>query len=341
MAIKITVTGNKYPGGGSPTTFRKSKTTFVKGVAIPVAIPSVTKLRHQDVFAPTSNLINKGLLLRIQDSVKDPKSPLSAKVREALDKVAKARIKETRSMALSHYQRTINKAISLTQNSQIRAEHGGREQVEGYNRSGETMKYAPVKFDERDSISSHLIEPSIGVNAQVHFVTLNVDYYHRTPKSQWFFTKRGNTGAIESDKMVKTAAGTSHPRKPKGASSRLKMVSELSKVKTSTLTASHNVGLDPVKGIPASTSGKASTTLKYSYVLKFASLAKYDFIRKSYLHAAEQGITRLPRARDPLDNKLRFDKTYGILYAERLRPFFRVLAAEAGKDLRKQLTLKT
>jgi hypothetical protein len=107
----------------------------------------------------------------------------------------------------------------------------------------------------------------------------------------------------------------------------------------SKVSASSNIGLNPIKGTPASISGKTSLTLKYSYTLAFPSLHKFDFIRKAYVHATKGAVQRFPKTVIEADGKNTrvFDKNYGILYAERLRPFFRVFAAEAGKDLRKKL----
>jgi hypothetical protein len=110
----------------------------------------------------------------------------------------------------------------------------------------------------------------------------------------------------------------------------------------SKVSASSNIGLNPLKGTPASISGKTSLTLKYSYTLAFPSLHKFDFIRKAYVHATNGTVQKFPNTVLEMDGKnvKVFDKSYGILYAERLRPFFRVFAAEAGKDLRKKLTFK-
>ena len=294
MSIKITVTGNKYPTG-------KSTTTFGKGGV----------------------LIHEGLLLRIQDTIKSPSSPAYAKVVKVMETSARAKIKDTRQAAINHFSKTMEAVTKLAQNSTVRAISGGlgetyTEKGANYSR---TVRPA-ILLADRKSITAHISAPEVGVNVTQSWKTLNHYYFHRTPQSKMFFTKRKGS---EGRKI--------------GGSSRLKMLRDLKTFKSS-ITASSNIGLNPLKGTPSSVSGKQSLTLKFSYTLAFPSLHKFDFIRKAYVHTAQGAIDRFPSMSIEVDGKnvKVFDKNYGILYAERLRPFFRVLAAEAGKDLRKKLT---
>ena len=296
MAIKITVTGNKYPTG-------KSTTTFGKGGV----------------------LINSGMLLRIQDTIKDSSSPANAQITKAMEKVARVRIAETRKNAVDHFQKMMGAITKLAQNSTVDAVSGGlgESYIEKGRNYTRTVRPA-ILYAERSSITAHISAPEVGVNTTNSWKTLNHYYFKRSPESKKFFTKRkGSEG------------------RKRGGSSRLVMLRDLKTFKSS-ISASHNIGLNPLKGTPASVSGKKSLTLKYSYTLAFPSLHKFDFIRRAYVHSAQGQIQRFPNKTIEVDGKnvKVFDKSYGILYAERLRPLFRVLAAEAGKDLRKQLTLK-
>ena len=304
MAIKITVTGNKYPGGSFKSTYGSYN----------LMNTSTGK------STPVTGVIKDGLMLRIQDSIKDTSSPINAQVTKAMEKAARARIAATRQQAINHFGKTIDAALVLVRNSKVPAVSGGlgtpyMEKGANYAR----IVRPAIPYAERKSITANISAPEVGVNTTQSWKTLNHYYFNRSPKSQKFFTKRRGT----QDK-----------------SSRVIMLSELAKVKTSSISTSHNIGLDPLKGTPASVSGKKSLTMKYSYTLAFPSLHKFDFIRKAYVHSAQGQMQRFPNKTIEVDGKnvKVFDKSYGILYAERLRPFFRVLAAEAGKDLRKQLT---
>ena len=223
MAIKITVTGNKYPTG-------KSTTTFGKGGV----------------------LINKGMLLRIQDSVKDSSSPVNAQVTKALEKAARARIKETRKSAIDHFQKTMVAVTKLAQNSTVDAVSGGlgESYVEKGRNYTRTVRPA-VPYAERSSITANISAPEVGVNTTSSWKTLNHYYFKRSPESKKFFTKRKGSEGRKT-----------------GGSSRLVMLRDLKTFKSS-VSASSNIGLNPSKGTPASVSGKKSLTMKYSYTLSF------------------------------------------------------------------------